>query len=670
MIDSHHQSSRQQQPSRRNDKSAGRLAAGSEVAEAKPKETEAAKFKIESLINGLERAHKHRATLRESLYRTQTEVDRLNRELADAQRETSSLRSHLQHLHSGPFRKFITTVDAAIETVVNRLSSTREDQQTTHIALVSESEFFDPAWYLSYYEDVALADVDAAYHYVVYGGFEGRDPGPNFNTKLYLDAYQDVEQAGLNALVHYHLYGKREGRAIPLPPPPPKTVAVSEPAEETADPLSFKLLQCADIDWLRHKEFEPDPGHVMLEICGIALGRIASPQTPIDEIHRITLNKTPAIGLFCAMMHIDLSSALELFVGTDALKTTTMLRGRPEHTGESGFLRLHPALSFTDVWFINDRALRLRFETESADSGTSTVLRCFQYSALDAPELILVAEEVISAPAMNLVDVELANAYLPVLMTVTTPQGDLVSTGILPFPSLCRGGVHYAELVAAGLAAGYLQDLWSYSETLLRKLLGTPADPEYFSVGRIGLDIAGATGAEKIFSPDTRAWLAAVMNIGCVAVNSAAITNPKVRDHLSSALAPPICATGILPAEPITRRERQGKLNLTLPPDAIPSLNTLVSRTLAVPTEGGAAMGSFVMAENLSLTPKWFVMVPPVHGELLSLQPITNPCPYPVLCANGQTETETGGGKPIDGHSRRPLAVGCAIPPAQTRPAC
>ena len=58
--------------------------------------------------------------------------------------------------------------------------------------------------------------MDAAFHYLTYGGREGRDPGPFFSTREYLVKFPDVAVSRLNPLVHYEIYGRREMRRIPL----------------------------------------------------------------------------------------------------------------------------------------------------------------------------------------------------------------------------------------------------------------------------------------------------------------------------------------------------------------------------------------------------------------------------------------------------------------------
>jgi hypothetical protein len=77
---------------------------------------------------------------------------------------------------------------------------------------IRSSLFFNSAHYLEKNPDVRAAGLDAALHYLVHGGREGRDPGPFFSTKAYLDRYPDVAEAEVNALLHYETQGRRESR--------------------------------------------------------------------------------------------------------------------------------------------------------------------------------------------------------------------------------------------------------------------------------------------------------------------------------------------------------------------------------------------------------------------------------------------------------------------------
>jgi capsular polysaccharide biosynthesis protein len=79
--------------------------------------------------------------------------------------------------------------------------------------LIKSSHLYDEKWYLEHNPDVAEFKIDPALHYLVRGGFEGRDPGPNFLSLWYLDTNEDVKRAGLNPLLHYLKWGRKEGRA-------------------------------------------------------------------------------------------------------------------------------------------------------------------------------------------------------------------------------------------------------------------------------------------------------------------------------------------------------------------------------------------------------------------------------------------------------------------------
>ena len=82
------------------------------------------------------------------------------------------------------------------------------------LALLRSSTLFNANWYLAHNPDVAEAKIDAVRHYLLFGGFEGRDPGPDFSSSWYLTENKDVQLAGINPLIHFLKYGVAEGRAM------------------------------------------------------------------------------------------------------------------------------------------------------------------------------------------------------------------------------------------------------------------------------------------------------------------------------------------------------------------------------------------------------------------------------------------------------------------------
>ena len=57
---------------------------------------------------------------------------------------------------------------------------------------VNPNPYFDKAWYLRQYPEIARNGLDPVLHYWIFGVQERRDPGPWFSTDWYLWRYADV----------------------------------------------------------------------------------------------------------------------------------------------------------------------------------------------------------------------------------------------------------------------------------------------------------------------------------------------------------------------------------------------------------------------------------------------------------------------------------------------
>lgn len=75
--------------------------------------------------------------------------------------------------------------------------------QWRDLGLIRRSGLMDEAWYLSNNPDVARIRADPALHYLLHGGFEGRDPSPDFHSAWYLKTHADARTKGVNPLVHF-----------------------------------------------------------------------------------------------------------------------------------------------------------------------------------------------------------------------------------------------------------------------------------------------------------------------------------------------------------------------------------------------------------------------------------------------------------------------------------
>src|SRR5688572_5513147 len=81
------------------------------------------------------------------------------------------------------------------------------------IDAISRSGFFDRAYYMERYPDVAASNVDPVEHYVKLGAAEGRNPSASFDTRHYMAFHPDVAASGMNPFRHFCDFGHGEGRS-------------------------------------------------------------------------------------------------------------------------------------------------------------------------------------------------------------------------------------------------------------------------------------------------------------------------------------------------------------------------------------------------------------------------------------------------------------------------
>ena len=78
--------------------------------------------------------------------------------------------------------------------------------------IIRKSGLFDESYYLEHNPDVKHSGKSPLKHYLLFGGFEGRNPSKVFDSIYYLDENPDVKQNGYHPLLHYILHGSYEGR--------------------------------------------------------------------------------------------------------------------------------------------------------------------------------------------------------------------------------------------------------------------------------------------------------------------------------------------------------------------------------------------------------------------------------------------------------------------------
>lgn len=78
--------------------------------------------------------------------------------------------------------------------------------------LIKKKGLFDLEFYLENINFIGEFKSNPLLHYIYYGGFEKKDPNPNFSSDFYLKRYDNVRLSKLNPLIHYVVYGLNEGR--------------------------------------------------------------------------------------------------------------------------------------------------------------------------------------------------------------------------------------------------------------------------------------------------------------------------------------------------------------------------------------------------------------------------------------------------------------------------
>ncbi len=363
-------------------------------------------------------------------------------------------------------RKFIHSLSAGLKP-----RQSMKAQRAEQSDLVRKSHLFDADWYLATYADVAEARLDPAVHYVTEGGLEGRDPGPEFSSSRYLKANRDVAQSGLNPLVHYLEHGLAEGRSAggsgsALPRRSAQDFGPAAPVYRSS------LTPDRPVRWLRHYELDERRSQVRI-------GQQVGGYLPTEGAGSVI-------------------TAVARFLRMSGMAEEGLLA---DSAGEAG-----PAMA--DGWFASHSLFQSRWEI---DGARPVVIRAFQRGRDGQVALI---GEGLASSSLDVVDFPAAHPYFPILFLAGRPDGECISATNLFFPSLCRGGQHYAEFLLDGAHHGFSPvGLGDHRARTLEAILVGAASA---LLGTVRVDLAGADGTRPMFQRDCKDWLALVMrmNVG------------------------------------------------------------------------------------------------------------------------------------------------------------
>lgn len=444
----------------------------------------------------------------------------------------------------------------------------------------NDDTLFDARWYRAAYPDVDILGMEPAEHYRLIGQPLGRRPCPESQPPRPL---ADLA-AGVAAFPRSTGVA---GKAVPVGTGPEPFQIIDSPFETLQEPLHQVPLMG---DQSRYIPLAVRLGGA--EVAGAA-----------DEASLARF--WPVLATFCQLHGLD--PAKTCHVVPEVGVTLSGPLPRPETPATAAGRSSESLRGLADLWFASSHDLVLSFGAEGCDDGV--VARLFQIDGRKSHAAVLVGEQVLAPQGPSFLEAALRNPLMPLLLELADASGKTIDLGLLPFPSLVRGGLHAAEIAALTEGDGSVETLWLYGAARLR---------EWFASGRqsnlahLAVSLEEATGAEPIFSSVIDEWL----SLHGLRVEAADTSQPGDRSRLGSILPSSGGAAG---PDPAPGPGREGP-TLLLPADALPTVAAL-TRPLAGPHSGGAELAPFVVAERGSNRPLWSVTLPSQMEGLRALQP-------------------------------------------------
>lgn len=435
---------------------------------------------------------------------------------------------------------------------------------------------FDAEWYVATYADVGPSGLSPERHYTLCGVHLGR-------------AKNAVEIAlGRKAEVPYQpedaarMFGRGDGPEVPQQAEHPYSAIIGAP--EGFNKRAPSRLHVASRKLMTG-----------LSALGVGADEIGF-NTDTDALVHTSAPMQSLLGL----LRTPETTAPDLVL--HRMNTDDVVINRPD--GLPDMLRMVSPLflegphKITDAWFATTATLRIAVQGNDILEGEADalgIIRAWQPDPRNRDALIALDEVALPEVGPGFIEIALDNPLMPLLLELADGNGTTRGFALLPYPSLLRGGLHHAESVANQLSLMPMDDIWRLSLALLREHTAGAAQGG-FSVARLVMRLAGATGAEAVFSPQVREWLSSLFGLGLHAAGTAE-EDDQGTAWLRSSLGNNASGRG-------------DGLTLTLPARAIPSLQALVSRRLHLPEGHMDAPGPWLVSDAVHAKPLWSVAMP------------------------------------------------------------
>lgn len=317
--------------------------------------------------------------------------------------------------------------------------------QKAQISVIENCSLFNGDWYARRYSELNISQSTAHLHYFLYGASEEKDPGPYFSTSFYMECYPDISASALNPLYHFIKFGNTEKRL---------TLNSKSAVLDIIGHISNSNTHATSTERVLHFDSETQVSEmeqpIILNTC---------------ELHSSLFDKLNERA------EID-DELLELWEA-DSLSNIDHL--------------------LNDIYISKQNSLKLRFNLPTLCNKNINI-QVFQYD-FDKKNSVMACRVDLVLTYMNFVVLDLPNIFSPTLISVEL-EGKTHFSQLLPFPSMLRGGPHFAECFVSSKKLTYLSKYTEYCKILLKEI--TPNNvvniPKF-----IGISMADAIGNEPLF---------------------------------------------------------------------------------------------------------------------------------------------------------------------------
>lgn len=368
-------------------------------------------------------------------------------------------------------------------------------------------------------------------------------------------------------------------------------------AKQNGIDISATLRDDETSGWVTHKILQLDTRPPRIVIGGMVIGY------PAEKSNQIPERVIEYVHLYQDVVQLEDIHGLRLLFNEELIKPSRTKRSTPFTVHAFS----NQEICLGSIWYSNSRDLRVSIDKDPSFKNPR-VLRAYQYEADVGGGLVLVGECLLDGESWQLTDLALVNPYLPVLLTLSEPNGVLADVALIPYPSLLPGGIHEHECYLtpgdnspAAVASKYLQEHLN-------------AINHGWALGQIQVDILNAIGTETIVSSDLTDWLWCIFSMRIKQFGLPKLSQ-ELAEYWQEFFAAQSDLQTIEKRNQLANREKEGRV-LLCAPRAIPSLQALTASRLSGDLELTCGISDFILVEEKSSAQRWRISWPETALDL------------------------------------------------------